>query len=76
MSPLQFFLHYARPRVGRFTPSGLQKLADHLSPPAFLAWGPFLVLIDIPKALQISDPAPSLEELNAFLRESHPLSLD
>ncbi len=70
MSPFQFLRYYLKPRVGRFTEAGLRTLGEHLSPPAFLAFGPFLVLIDIPKALQLSDPEPSLEEINEALRRS------
>ncbi len=70
MSPFQFLLHYLKPRVGRFTESNLRVLGAHLSPPAYLALGPFLLLIDLPEAFQAKDPAPSLEEINEALRRS------
>ena len=56
------------PTVGRFTPSRLQHMAEVIMPPAFLAIGPFLILIDIPKRFQKADPEPSLEDLNAFYK--------
>ena len=70
MSPFQFLRYYLKPRYGRFTEAGLRHLGEHLSPPAFLAFGPFLLLIDIPKAMQAQDEPPSLEEINKSLRRS------
>ncbi len=66
MNPTLRYLRAAiRPRVGRLSPSQLRFVGENLDPVAFLAWGPVMVLVDLPKRLQKQDPPPSLETLNA-----------
>lgn len=61
-------LSYLRPRVGRFTHSQTEHLGQYLAPPAYLALGPFLVLVDLPERFQAKDPVLSLEDINAALQ--------
>ena len=56
MFTLRTVLNYVRPRFGRFTAKQMTRVAELLEPPAFLAVGPFLVLMDLPKKYQKQDP--------------------
>ena len=57
------------PVVGRLTPSQITHLGHILHPPAFINWGPVIVLIDLPERFQKKDEEPSLDDLNQALNE-------
>lgn len=67
---LRTIARYVRPHLGRFTPRQLSMVAELLNPPAYLAVGPVLILLDLPKRFQKQDPeefdfAAHLAEMNA-----------
>ena len=66
---LSFLRRYLTPRIGRLSPSQLRFLGTHLQPPAFFSLGPFIVLVDLPESLHKADHVPSVEEVNAALRQ-------
>lgn len=67
---LRYLRLAARPRFGRLTESQLRFVGENLDPCVFFAWGPVMVLIDIPERLQKHDPAISLEALNVSFKEA------
>ncbi len=66
---LRTTLRWITPHAGRFSPSQVRFMGTHLRPPAFAQIGPFLLLVSLPSRFEKKDRVPSIEELNAAIRE-------